>query len=100
MPVIVSPATSALMIASSVASTVASNTAPIRSFEIIDTCAASFLAAAPAFAVENAMKMSPDPLLETRSEEHTSELQSRVDLVCRLLLEKKNTTKKYKIRHK
>src|SRR5207249_11995997 len=38
-----------------------------------------------------------------RSEEHTSELQSRFDLVCRLLLEKKkkkkkkkkNTTKKY-----
>src|SRR5204863_9710727 len=27
-----------------------------------------------------------------RSEEHTSELQSRRDLVCRLLLEKKNTT--------
>src|SRR5206468_6751460 len=27
-----------------------------------------------------------------RSEEHTSELQSRSDLVCRLLLEKKNTT--------
>src|SRR5216683_5288626 len=27
--------------------------------------------------------------LETRSEEHTSELQSRSDLVCRLLLEKK-----------
>src|SRR2546428_8407224 len=26
-----------------------------------------------------------------RSEEHTSELQSRSDLVCRLLLEKKNT---------
>src|SRR5207247_5959486 len=26
----------------------------------------------------------------SRSEEHTSELQSRVDLVCRLLLEKKN----------
>src|SRR5207247_11362282 len=26
-----------------------------------------------------------------RSEEHTSELQSRVDLVCRLLLEKKTT---------
>src|SRR5438105_6011871 len=32
--------------------------------------------------------------LDDRSEEHTSELQSRVDLVCRLLLEKKkkNTT--------
>src|SRR5699024_11330940 len=33
-----------------------------------------------------------------RSEEHTSELQSRFDLVCRLLLEKKNklpTTRTY-----
>src|SRR5699024_12797340 len=30
---------------------------------------------------------------EERSEEHTSELQSRFDLVCRLLLEKKNTLK-------
>src|SRR5438105_11832297 len=29
-----------------------------------------------------------------RSEEHTSELQSRVDLVCRLLLEKKKKKKK------
>src|SRR5947209_18401287 len=29
----------------------------------------------------------------TRSEEHTSELQSRQYLVCRLLLEKKKTTK-------
>src|SRR5699024_11576585 len=28
-----------------------------------------------------------------RSEEHTSELQSRFDLVCRLLLEKKKATK-------
>src|SRR2546422_7795956 len=30
-------------------------------------------------------------LLMDRSEEHTSELQSRLHLVCRLLLEKKNT---------
>src|SRR5690606_40547100 len=30
-------------------------------------------------------------LLVARSEEHTSELQSRENLVCRLLLEKKNT---------
>src|SRR5438067_3947673 len=29
-------------------------------------------------------------LFVSRSEEHTSELQSRFDLVCRLLLEKKN----------
>src|SRR2546429_5707406 len=28
--------------------------------------------------------------IERRSEEHTSELQSRLQLVCRLLLEKKN----------
>src|SRR5699024_4740014 len=40
----------------------------------------------------------PVDLIETlaerlaRSEEHTSELQSRFDLVCRLLLEKKNAS--------
>src|SRR5438034_4265591 len=33
-------------------------------------------------------------LHETRSEEHTSELQSHSDLVCRLLLEKKKKKKK------
>src|SRR5690606_40540989 len=32
---------------------------------------------------------SYDPLRPCRSEEHTSELQSRENLVCRLLLEKK-----------
>src|SRR5699024_12261818 len=32
----------------------------------------------------------PDDVM--RSEEHTSELQSRFDLVCRLLLERKNPT--------
>src|SRR2546429_3844479 len=32
-----------------------------------------------------------DHLQELRSEEHTSELQSRLHLVCRLLLEKKKT---------
>src|SRR5438270_5893194 len=35
--------------------------------------------------------------LIARSEEHTSELQSQSNLVCRLLLEKKNTTKTQKI---
>src|SRR5690625_5556210 len=35
-----------------------------------------------------------DPSSETRSEEHTSELQSRGHLVCRLLLEKKNISKR------
>src|SRR5438105_6253687 len=33
------------------------------------------------------------PSFYARSEEHTSELQSRVDLVCRLLLEKKKKNK-------
>src|SRR2546422_1864243 len=31
----------------------------------------------------------PAPIVKARSEEHTSELQSRLHLVCRLLLEKK-----------
>src|SRR5690349_23927653 len=35
-----------------------------------------------------------------RSEEHTSELQSRRDLVCRLLLEKKKKKKKKNIKKK
>src|SRR5690349_23967562 len=34
-----------------------------------------------------------------RSEEHTSELQSRRDLVCRLLLEKKNNTNTFTTHH-
>src|SRR5437773_7355134 len=36
--------------------------------------------------------MLHDPKILYRSEEHTSELQSHHDLVCRLLLEKKNET--------
>src|SRR5437870_8500687 len=35
-----------------------------------------------------------------RSEEHTSELQSRGHLVCRLLLEKKKKNKKHNYPHK
>src|SRR2546428_8531457 len=38
--------------------------------------------------------LPPDAVAQReRSEEHTSELQSRSDLVCRLLLEKKKDTK-------
>src|SRR5207249_6982057 len=36
-------------------------------------------------------RLSTDRCFQSRSEEHTSELQSRFDLVCRLLLEKKKT---------
>src|SRR5207302_2873299 len=43
----------------------------------------------------------PNGTLGARSEEHTSELQSRENLVCRLLLEKKKkTTKNQKIENK
>src|SRR5437868_12969493 len=37
--------------------------------------------------------------LAVRSEEHTSELQSRFDLVCRLLLEKKKIKTRYNTHH-
>src|SRR5437868_11974919 len=37
---------------------------------------------------------------QMRSEEHTSELQSRFDLVCRLLLEKKKKTTERQIKKK
>src|SRR4051812_49657809 len=39
------------------------------------------------------LRRQPDPL-SLRSEEHTSELQSHVNLVCRLLLEKKKKKKR------
>src|SRR2546430_11727081 len=39
---------------------------------------------------ENFYPERPDLVAELRSEEHTSELQSQSNLVCRLLLEKKN----------
>src|SRR5699024_9253799 len=42
----------------------------------------------------------PRTPVRPRSEEHTSELQSRFDLVCRLLLEKKNTQEKHTERDK
>src|SRR2546421_3107179 len=44
---------------------------------------------------ENSLSSAATPhhLRASRSEEHTSELQSRSDLVCRLLLEKKKKRK-------
>src|SRR5438046_3699310 len=47
-------------------------------------------------AVDGIVDLRPSPpqhLAELRSEEHTSELQSLTNLVCRLLLEKKNQNK-------
>src|SRR2546429_1497336 len=47
------------------------------------------LLAAPGLKGEDVMLLQSELILKTRSEEHTSELQSRLHLVCRLLLEKK-----------
>src|SRR5699024_12744447 len=44
-----------------------------------------------AMAIADRIAVLIDGRLAQRSEEHTSELQSRFELVCRLLLEKKKT---------
>jgi hypothetical protein len=61
-PVIVPAASMAFTIASSVACTVATKSGLILSFASIATRFVSRAVAAPAFAVENAMKMSPELL--------------------------------------
>src|SRR5260221_13806817 len=43
---------------------------------------------------------APRSMIERRSEEHTSELQSHSDLVCRLLLEKKKKKKENYLSYK
>src|SRR5690625_6285315 len=58
-----------------------------RQAAVIAAASGMVLAATPA---ANAAPVQTDR--ETRSEEHTSELQSRGHLVCRLLLEKKKIT--------
>src|SRR2546422_7506284 len=56
--------------------------------EVLGGGAAAHVARQPA-----ALAVNPVDRIE-RSEEHTSELQSRLHLVCRLLLEKKKNTDK------
>src|SRR5260370_7732362 len=46
----------------------------------------------PDFAERKIASITAMFLIESRSEEHTSELQSHLNLVCRLLLEKKKHT--------
>src|SRR5690349_23318787 len=77
--------------------------------DALPICMTAVVAAAGAFssAIPLPLSNAPTRTIETiepnrlceimaapdmRSEEHTSELQSRRDLVCRLLLEKKNNT--------
>src|SRR5438034_7822460 len=57
-------------------------------------CGRSVRCAPPRLPCRSSHRASPAP---ARSEEHTSELQSHSDLVCRLLLEKK---KKYRTHYR
>src|SRR5690349_22072747 len=61
-----------------------------RSVDASRVSSGAFLsgAASPGGAAPTGGRVASAPLV-VRSEEHTSELQSRRDLVCRLLLEKK-----------
>src|SRR5207247_5634456 len=59
--------------------------------EFLDSAPPVILAAAAARTQRIRLTSAVSVLSAARSEEHTSELQSRVDLVCRLLLEKKKT---------
>src|SRR5438067_9381859 len=66
----------------------------------IVSCHAGAVCPAPAIGVmllvpRIAARSSDAELPYVRSEEHTSELQSRFDLVCRLLLEKKKNALPY-----
>src|SRR5688572_32255628 len=56
-------------------------------------CGLVFTHGAPAADIRSADEVLAAPI-EDRSEEHTSELQSQSNLVCRLLLEKKKKKKK------
>src|SRR2546429_7154577 len=55
----------------------------------LDALGAQVPAHDAAFGVEHVDRIVGHALHQQRSEEHTSELQSRLHLVCRLLLEKK-----------
>src|SRR5258706_12114129 len=55
-------------------------------------CSERFSTAAAKRRISVSLRPSRENRSEHRSEEHTSELQSLTNLVCRLLLEKKKTT--------
>src|SRR5699024_11959902 len=75
-------------------SVVASNSAklaPNEVFKFTTSGALSALTSDSTFCSRSSAGTSNQSMVTLRSEEHTSELQSRFDLVCRLLLEKKKT---------
>src|SRR2546427_2972893 len=68
--------------------------------EDIEVCAAGTPGAVPASVARRVFlgdRLQLTLELAGRSEEHTSELQSQSNLVCRLLLEKKKNQSKYKL---
>src|SRR5207253_3945250 len=64
---------------------------PLDDAHVVGAAAGEALEADAALQIGPASRdaLAPEPALNDRSEEHTSELQSRGHLVCRLLLEKK-----------
>src|SRR5699024_12151042 len=80
----------AAMIAATAAMT--AEVIPAALSPLVKACWAAVVSASPMSPGScPAASMAPSiPVSAARSEEHTSELQSRFDLVCRLLLEKKN----------
>src|SRR2546422_3823659 len=67
---------------------------------VLDQRAATRQPAGNPRADETSLEVLADFVAAVRSEEHTSELQSRLHLVCRLLLEKKKTNEKNAEKHK
>src|SRR5690625_5714181 len=60
-------------------------------YDLYITCSGSLLPSSCLVRLIDCSKWLVQLMLTIRSEEHTSELQSRGHLVCRLLLEKKKT---------
>src|SRR5216683_8331221 len=77
-------------------------TTEIYTLSLHDALPISTLRSRASISSHRILSCSSASLSPTRSEEHTSELQSRSDLVCRLLLEKKkkNTKRNLSIKKK
>src|SRR5690242_21074246 len=78
-------------------------TTEIYTLSLHDALPISLATADPRVARRQGVAHVPEDRLRTgtapRSEEHTSELQSHVNLVCRLLLEKKKKNKQKQSKH-
>src|SRR5690349_23115515 len=61
----------------------------VQAFRLAEEMSLPVMVCMDGFVLTHAVEQVDVPEQNARSEEHTSELQSRRDLVCRLLLEKK-----------